>query len=152
MAKSAWQKVKLSGFECLVPLDKESEDKLSNYKMHEPVTGDFKGTLNPRSLSQLGLYWKACSVFSENTDNPDYNTKEKVDWRIRNKLQFFNYDLTMVVEGRVTFEVRSISVNNLHHIEACKYFDNAFSLMASAWKMDADRFIEIVKSKMIGKL
>lgn len=146
MAKCAWQKVVVGNEQFLRPFDNESEKKLAEIIPFAPVTGNFSGSLNPRSLIQLNTYWKACDVFAEN--NELYPTKEKVDWWIRNELQFYNFELTRVVGDQVIFDVRSISVLNLKHIEANDYFSRAFGLMADEWGMTVDQFIREVKKRM----
>lgn len=72
---------------------------------------------------------------------------KKVDWQIRNRLKFYDMDLTLVIDGNVQFKVRSISFKNLKHIEACDYFTEAFKLMAKYLDVDVDTFIEEVKQR-----
>ena len=147
--KTLWIKIKIHGIECIVPGDSESESKLKNFRINEPLAGELSGSRNPRSLKQLNTYWAACKFFAE-TYGGEYRNKEIVDWRLRNALQFFDHDYTYVKEGVVQFKVRSISFKNLPHIEACGYFDRAFEIMAGALGVTAKAFIEEVKQR-VGK-
>lgn len=103
-------------------------------------------------MIQLNLYWKACEVFAENTNEADRNTKQKADWWARNTLRFFDPDYTFVAaDGTVNFKCRSISFKNLKHIEACDYFNKAYAVMAEYLGVNTDAFIDEVKSR-IGRL
>lgn len=149
--KSAWQKTRLAGVDCLIPFDNESENKLKNFIINEPLAGDISGARNPRSLKQLGLYWKACSVVAENTGDQTMNTADKVDWQLRNHLKFFDTGFTYVDGEKVAFKVRSISFKNLAHAEACDYFNEAFRVMADFLGVDTETFVAEVKSRFGGR-
>jgi hypothetical protein len=131
----------------LIPFDEQSKDDLAEFKPNQIVICKVSGTRKERSLTQLKTYWAACSMVSENTDHPKWNSRIKTDWQIRNRLLFYDHDLTLVINGYVTFKVRSISFRNLKHIEACNYFDRAFDLMASFLKTDRETFINEVKMR-----
>lgn len=148
---TTWQKTIIQGRECIIPFDLESEEALSNFRINQPLVGAIHGTNKERSVVQLNLYWKACEVFAENTNETDKNTKKKADWWARNSLCFFDPNYTFVRSGgTVSFKVRSISFKNLKHIEACDYFERAYEIMAGYLGVPVDVFINEVKSRIGG--
>ena len=131
-----------------VPLSEVDKDIVKEYKQNQVVKLKITGVQKPRSIKQLGTYFAACRLLSENTEDQKWNDYKKVDWQLRNRLQFFDHDLTLVINGNVQFKVRSISFKNLRHAEACNYFDRAFEMMSKFLGVDVDTLIEEVKSRM----
>lgn len=136
----------IKGF--FVPHSEVDKDITAEFKPNEIVKLKIYGVQKQRSVKQLGLYFSGCKLLSENTDDPKWNNYRKVDWQLRNRLQFYDHDLTLVIGGNVQFKVRSISFKNLKHIEACNYFDRAFDLMATFLGVDHDTLIGEIKSRM----
>jgi hypothetical protein len=148
---------KVSFGDYLMPSSPEGIEALKDYKVHQPLRNritTIKGE-KLRSLSQMNLYWAACTLVADNIDDSDpkfkrWKTKEAVDFKIRVALDFTDKNLLAVKpDGEVVFKYRSIAIRNLKHIEACNYFSQAFELMAHILKMTKDDFIRAVKSKML---
>ena len=108
------------------PFDPESAELMKEYYENQPVRAKTTGIKKPRSYQQLKAYWKACEIVSENSE--ELTDKYDVDWEIRVQLKHIG---RMTVQGnKVIVECKSISFVNLDHIEACRFFDRAFELMA----------------------
>jgi len=135
----------------IVPFSTEDKEVLDNYKENQIVNLKISGTTKGRALEQLRLYWAACDFFAGYSEHENFNAKEKVDFQLRNKLQFYDMSLVFVNNGVVTFNIRSISFKNLEHIEACQYFGKAFEIMANSLGVTVDAFIEEVKSNIGGR-
>lgn len=119
----------ISGVLCLVPMNLDDEEKLKAYRINQPLVTSIKGSKKERSLKQLGTYWGCCNVVAEN--HHQFNSRNDVDDKLRVELEFFDKNRCLVgKDGQVHVFYRSIAVANLEHIEANKYFDRAFSLMA----------------------
>ena len=131
-----------------IPLSEVDKDIVKEYKENQIVKLKITGVQKPRSVKQLGTYFAACRLLSENTEDQKWNDYKKVDWQLRNRLQFYDHDLTLVINGNVQFKVRSISFKNLKHAEACNYFDRAFEMMAKFLGVDVDTLINEVKARM----
>lgn len=131
----------------LHPHSEADKEVVAGYKPNQILRLKVSGTTKERSLKQLKTYWAACRLLSENTDDPKWNTYKKCDWQLRNRLRFYDLDLTLVIDGNVQFKVRSISFKNLKHIEACDYFTNAFKTMAEYLGVEVDTFIDEVKQR-----
>ena len=144
--------------EYFLPFNDEDREKAKAYKLFQVVKLKVSGFKKERSLKQLGLYWAACGWSADNTDNKQWNTKEKVDFHCRVEAHFVNPDLVVVKpDGSVQFCYRSIAFKTLEHVEACNYFDRAFQTMTDFYnathkeKITVDEFIELVKESMRGK-
>jgi hypothetical protein len=115
----------------LHPYSAEDLEKLKEYRENQVLMAKVSGTRKQRSLQQLRLYWAVCGLVAENTEDPQWNTKAKVDFNCRVATHFVDPNLVSVKkDGTVVFSYRSIAFANLKHIEACRYFDRAFDLMA----------------------
>ena len=125
-----------------VPFSEEDLDIARGYKPHQVVRIKTTGIKKPRVLTQLKLYWVCCKKTSDNTDNPQWNTKEKVDFQCRVALHFVDPEVVAVKpDGTVVFNYRSIAFANLGHIEACNYISNAIEFMA--------KFLGVPKEKLV---
>ena len=129
----------------LHPFGETDLEILREYKPNTILRCKLYGTKKPRSYLQLKLYWSACKLVSENTEDPHWNTKEKVDFQCRVHTHFVDPDCVVVkADKTVAFKYRSISFANLGHIEACNYFDQAFRVMAKFLMVPVDTFMQQV--------
>jgi hypothetical protein len=154
--KKHWQVFEHNGQKCLKPFCEESEKKIDGYKVNQVLHGNVAGETDHRSVSQLRLYWQAMKFASERIDDPDWSTKDHVDFQLRMALKFFDLDFIHYseVSRQVSFKLLSISFANLPHILACNYFDNAFELLANKIPYDGlyqvDVMIEDIKNSCKG--
>lgn len=113
-----------------------------------------------RSYEQLSLYWAACLLTALNTpyehnDQYSWNTKEKVDMQCKIKSGLIEGYLSYKDEnGNDTLQLilGSVSFDNLKHLDACCYFDNAFAVMAEHLQIDVDTLIKETKKAMKGSI
>jgi len=135
------------------PLDMDL-DIVRGYKPNQIVRMKIYGVRKPRSVKQLNTYWAVCKTVADNTENPQWNTKKKVDFQCRVKLHFVDPDLVAVKpDGTVVVYYLSIAFPNLGHIMACNYFDRAFEAMASflstkETKVSVDQLVDMAKEGM----
>lgn len=109
-----------------------------------------------RSLEQLNTYCAGCGVLAENTEDENWNTKEKVDDQCRIKANLIDLDTVKWIETEVDgkkyrfkhFRTKSISFDNMEHLDACGYFTDGFKIQADKIGMDVDDWIKFVKAKM----
>ena len=132
----------------LHPFSEEDLEILKEYKQHQILKCRLQGVQKPRSYLQLKLYWSAARIVANNTDNKQWNTKDKVDFQCRVKLHFADPDTVVVKpDGTIAYKYRSIAFKNLSHIMACNYFDRAFEVMAKFLGITSEKLIEEVKSQ-----
>ena len=128
----------------LRPFSQEDQDGLKEYKENQVVRVKIQGAKKPRSLQQLRLFWVCCRMVAENTENPHWNTKDKVAFQIKIALQLVDMDKTIVdARGNIHLHYRSIAFRNLAHMEACNFFDRAFDIMAKTLGMDRDTLLKV---------
>ena len=109
-----------------LPFGDESVEKSKEFKVFQLLRSVFYGIKKPRSVIQLNRFFGICSVIAENTEDKNFNTKEKVAEQIKIALRFIRDDLIMVKpNGDVHIPYRSISFKELPHMEACRFFERA---------------------------
>lgn len=129
----------------LWPYSQEDLDELKDYKPNQLVRIKVYGTTKQRSLKQLKTYWRACTKTADNLNDFRWNDKDKTDFQCRVALHFVDPKCTVVrPDGAVQFKYRSIAYDNLKHIEACRYFDRAFEIMALKLGKSIDDFLKNV--------
>ena len=132
-----------------LPHGDEAVEKAKEYKVFQILRSLFYGVTKPRSVAQLNTYWACCTFVAQSADDPKINTKEKVDFMCRVELNFVDPNVIYVkLDGTVVRGYRSIALKNLRHIEATKYFDGAFGLMADILGVTPEKLIENVKANM----
>lgn len=117
-------------YRSLLVKSEEDRERLQEFGINQIVTAKLTGFKKPRSLSQLHLYWACCSTVSDNMENM---TKEYVDFTV--KIQVAKQHPGLIkrfkqIDGIVYMEPISIAFHNMEHLEANKYFDLAFPVMA----------------------
>ena len=104
-------------------------------------------------------FFACCQLVAENVkeydfghakfaDGEHWNTKEKVAIQVKVALHFVDPNKTVVINNQVHFEYRSLSFENLHHMEACYFFDRAFELLGARIGMSADELVHNAKERM----
>lgn len=113
------------------PFSAEDWAKLGEYKLNQIIRCKGTGVKKERSYQQLKLYWACCRTVAENTEDPAWDTQGKVSFQCKIILHFVDPAIIAVrPDGTVQFMYRSISYDNLGHMDACRYLDLAFPLMA----------------------
>jgi len=140
----------------LIISTEDGKEKLKRIDYGEEVNADIRKP-SPhlkRSLTQLGLYWASCKEVSENTDDQNWNTKDKVDEQTKITLRHVDfwiyYHNQKTGEQTVHLKTKSISFKQLAHLDACGFFTSAFEIHAEMMRQDVDSWIEIVQSRMRG--
>ena len=133
----------------LLPYGDESKDSANSYRPNQIVNAKVKGIKKERSIRQLNTYWAVCQTVADNTEDKQWGTKEKVDFQARVRTHFVDPNLLVVRgDGEVIFHYRSIAKKNLGHIEACRYFDQAFEVMAQFLGTDTKELVSMAKEQM----
>lgn len=107
----------------------EDVDAIGEYPPHKILRARITGAQKPRSYEQLKLYWACCRSVAENTDDPNWNTPQKVDFQCKIKCRLISEFL--VVDNVTHIIPGSVSYAEMNHLEACNYFDRAFDEMAT---------------------
>lgn len=117
------------------PFSEEAKKRAELFQGKNNKLVHFKpvGEMDERSVRQLNTYWQACKFASDRVDDPRWVTQKSVDFQVRMGLKFFDYDYIFYdeVTKQVHFKLMSISFDNLPHIHACNYFQNAYEIIAN---------------------
>lgn len=137
-----------------IPFDYTDFDKSNIYQHNEVVEFTPKKVKHSyRSLKQLRKYWVICTIISQQMcDDPFWNTRKKVDRQAKTTLQFYDFDQTIEVimkdgSTKISLEPISIAMENLDHIEACFYFDQAFQFFADVMNCTVDELMKMEVQK-----
>ena len=125
-----------------VPFSEEDAEKWAEFKPHQTIRAQCYGVRKPRSLQQLRLFWACCRSVSSNTADENWDNSDKVANLCKIKLNFVDLNKTVVVGNKVYPHFRSIAFRNLGHIEACKFFDRAFEIMAKKLGVSVDDLLD----------
>jgi hypothetical protein len=114
----------LSIGEYLVPIPEDS-GKLKAFHVNKILHVIVKGEIDPRSLTQLALYWVCCQKVADNTDFP---TDKDVDEYVKKKCHYVEWFHGL--DGKQTFKTKSISYENMDQPDFNKFMDDALPAMA----------------------
>src|SRR6056297_373848 len=101
----------------LVPTSKEHLDTVMAFPENEFLNVSIKGHRRPRSVQQNKWIHAIFRQVAYNTDDPEWNTPEKVKRNVKLAMKFFKDDV--VVQGnKVFFELRSFAFDQMDQHEA----------------------------------
>ena len=119
-----------------IPFSAEDLEQSKNYRNNQICGARITGVQKPRSLEQLALFWCCCRAVSQNTQDSNWDTPEKVAEQVKVSLGFTK---GYIVTGKtVHFIMRSISFKELRHMEACNFFTQAWPVMARHIQVPVD--------------
>lgn len=123
----------------LYPYSHEDHDVLSEFKDNQLLKVKIRGVQKSRSLLQLRLFWSCCRKVAMNTDDENWNTKEKVAEQVKIKCRYIKSYI--VVDKTVHIITGSISYKEMSHMKATNFINNAIEEMA--------RFLGVPKNELI---
>ena len=158
MEKIICQRVKNT----FVPVSPEDQEKANTFPENKFLKCIVTGTTKARSIIQLNTFFACCKYVADNvkeydlnhpkyTDGSYWNTKKKVAFQCKVAIHFVDDSQTIVYKNEIRFHYRSISVDNLKHLEACKFFDRAFELLALRIGVNTETLVNEAKSLMLSK-
>ena len=118
-------------------MSEEDLERIKEFKPNQVLRAKLWGHKKPRSVIQLGMYWALCKVVADNLEGM---SKEEVDFQV--KVELKHIKSFQVVKGSTFIEVGSIAFRNLDHLEACRYFDRAWPVMAKMIGVSEDKLLE----------
>jgi hypothetical protein len=113
----------------LHPFSQEDLDELREYKPNQVVKVKITGCKKQRSYLQLKLFWGCCKTVASNTNDENWNSKDKVAEQVKIKCRYIKSYI--VVDGNVHIVTGSISYKEMGHMQACNFIDNAIEEMAN---------------------
>ncbi len=126
-----------------VPYSLQDVDISSEFSENQICKLKVSGFKKPRSLPQLRLFWACCGQVALNTQDQNWDTKDKVALQIKVALQFIDINRSIVdPAGNFHPHYRSISFKNLSHMAACNFFTRSFQVMAGKLKITTVELLE----------
>jgi len=127
----------------LAPISIGDEEKILSLPTDKVLRVKVYKVKNPRSVRQMNMFWATCQTVADNTEDKYWNTKDKVAFQCKVALNFVNLNETIVdPQGNVHFSYRSISFDELPHIEACDFFNRAWEIMAAKIGIEVETLLE----------
>ena len=128
-------------YQGLSVMSTEDKDKLKVYSVNQIVRAKLYGVEKPRSYQQLKLYWACCRKVAENLEN---TFQDDIDFEV--KIQVAKKHPGMIrrfrsIGGITYMEPISIAYMNMKHLEACRFFDLAFPIMAKMIGVTVDELL-----------
>ena len=121
----------------LRPFSREDERELGGLVRGRAYRLEVYGIAQQRSLRQLRLFWAACREVAAHEGD---TTPERVAFDVKVALRFFD-EMTVAGDGAVCVSVRSISFRGLRHPDACRFFDEAFPVLAARLGVTVDELL-----------
>jgi hypothetical protein len=116
--------------DALIPHSQEALDDLRQIPESKVIRAQLTVPRKQRSYRQLKLFMACCRQVADNTDDASWNTAEKVAEQL--KLQLLPPASYMVTPaGTVHVVTQSIGFHSLGHLDACRFFDRAWDVLAA---------------------
>jgi len=124
------------------PHSQEDVDALKTFKPNQILRAQCYGTEKARSLKQLATFWCACRTVAGNSEDPQWDNKDKVAMQCKIKTNFIDLNRSVVVGDTFYPHFRSIAFRNLKHMEACGFFNMSFEIMAKHIETTVEKLLE----------
>ena len=128
-----------------VPYTPEDTAKAKCFPVNKILDATIEGAKQAPSKRQLNSYFSACSIVSDNTEDPDWKYPDYVDDNVR----LICRHVRIVVEGDKTYmEKRSLSFDEFpDHHERNVFFNRAFEVLADKIGLSVEELMEAVKRR-----
>jgi len=108
----------------VIPASKEYAEILASYKENQMIRAKTYGTTKERSVLQNRWINAIFRFVAANTNNPKWDTHEKVKRNVKVRMKFFK-DEIIVHDEKVYFELRSFAFDKMDHQEANIRYEEA---------------------------
>jgi len=116
------------------PFSQEDLSMAKEYKPNQLIRCKTYGIQKPRSVQQNKYIHAIFRLTASNTDNPDWDTPEKVKRNVKMAMKFFKDDV-IVYKNKVYFELRSFAFDKMEHNEANLKYKEAKNICAKFLKV-----------------
>ena len=119
----------------LHPVSREYLDILRSYPERKMLRIEIYGTRKQRSVEQNAWIHSIFRIVADNSDDPDWDTPEKVKRNVKMAMRFFKDDV-VVHNNKVYFELRSFAFDKMEHQEANVRYEEAKLICAKKLGVD----------------
>ena len=129
----------------MVPISKEDVDRLNTFKDHQILKNQTSGVQKERSIIQNNWIHAIFRYVASNTENPEWNTEEKVKFEVKMIMKFFE---KVVVRGpEVYFKFKSFNFEDMPQNEANVKYSEAKQICADFLGIDPKKLEAVAKEK-----
>jgi len=126
-----------------IPFSQEDKAIWDEFKTNQLIKAKIYGVSKERSYRQLKLFFGCCRTVMANTEDPHWDSEDKVAFQVKVSLQFVDMEKTIVdAKGNIHLYYRSISYAELPHMAACNFFDRAFKVLAKKIGITVDELLK----------
>jgi len=118
----------------VTPISQEDIEVLRAFKVNQIIRAELYGTKKIRSVQQNKWLHAIFRFVSLNTENPDWDTPEKVKRNVKMAMKFFKDDV-IVHNNKVYFELRSFAFDKMEAQEANLKYEEAKNICAKFLKV-----------------
>ena len=111
------------------PFSAEDREAGKAFKENQILQAKIWGSKKPRSLQQNKWIHKIFRIVAANTEDPEWNTPEKVKRNVKMTMKFFE-DEVIVRGNKVYFDLRSFAFDKMEHNEANVKYEEAKNICA----------------------
>jgi len=119
----------------LTPASREYAEELKAYRDNQILRCVISGSRKARSVQQNKWVHAIFRIVASNTEDPDWDTPEKVKRNVKMKMKFFK-DEVVVHGNKVYFELRSFAFDKMEHNEANVRYEDAKNICAKFLGVD----------------
>ena len=124
------------GYRSLSVTSQEDLEKLKAYSPNQVLRAKLTGHKRPRSVRQNNWIHAMFKIVSENVEDPNWATPEKVKTMVKMMMGF--YEQKFIVKGQVYFQLRSFAFDSMDQAEADKVYNQAKEICAMKLRVDPE--------------
>jgi len=117
--------------EVFVPIDELSSEEVKKLPLKKPLNCEVDVIDDLPSYNLMQLYRGCCTKVAENTDDINWNTKEKVDYQCKMICGLVKEIGFNPETNEIKLKPISISFKNLSEIKRYNYIESALEVMAN---------------------
>jgi hypothetical protein len=124
------------GHKTLVVTCPQDQDALKTFKAYQIVQAKLIGHKRPRSVQQNAWIHAIFQLVADNTEDPNWNTLEKVKYEVKLEMKFFK---SIIVRGHnVYHEFKSFAFDAMDQNEADLRYNEAKQICADKLGVDPE--------------
>jgi len=134
----------------LRPFGIKDVEMMRHYKPNQRVLAHIEeGEKLGVSIPQFGLYWACCELVALNTEDRQWNTKEKVDLQARLGSGWIDKKKIVVLpDGTVHTPVKSLSHATINQFVFNNFMSLALDIMATKIGVTIEQLVYMAKQNM----
>ena len=135
----------------LIPFDIPTEESCKSLIKNQLVECEVRnGEREPATLEQFGMYFACCAVVAHNTDNRDWDTKEKVDFQCRIGVGWAEAPIHVKDSTTIIVQPKSLKHKDMDKFIFHNHMFEALIIMADFLGVTPDRIADMARENMKG--